>query len=314
MPNAIANREDVRYVAEATWGTTPATPALKALRMTGESLNAGVQTEVSQEILPDRNISNLIQVGAEAGGGVDFELSYTSFDDMLEALLQGTWTVVTGDEFSLVNASTEKSFTIQKRLADVTQFFIFTGARVNTMSLQVEPGKIVTGSFGFMAKQGTRAGTGIAGATYPAVGTTAPMNGAAGVTLNQVDAAAIPGGLMNFSMDVTNNMRAQKAVGSISAQAIVSGKFETSGNFETYFADGTLYDKFIAMTAFAIKIEITETGVNQKLVFDIPNAKFESSEVVATGTDTDVMMKATYRALYHAATLGALKITRNGPA
>ena len=313
MPNSSANRVDLRYIAESTWGTTPASPALKLVRMTGESLNAAIQTAVSQEIRDDRNVQDLIQVGSQAGGNAEFELSYTSFDDFIEAVMCGTWTVVVTDQFALVNGNTERSFSIQKRLSDVGQFFHFTGSRINTMNLAISPNKIVTGSFGILAKSGVRSSTQFSGATYTAPATTGPMNGAAGVTVNQVDAAPIVGGLMNYTLNVNNNMRAQDAIGSLGAQAIVNGRFEATGDFEVYFADGTMYDKFQSMTPFAIKVEMTETGIANKMIIDVPKAKFETAEVVAQGTDTDVMMKATYRAVYDSTTLGSLKITRDGP-
>ncbi len=315
MPNASANRADVRYIAEVTWGTTPASPALKLLRMTGENLNANIQTAVSQEIRPDRDIQDIAKVGSDAGGGIDFELSYGSFDDMIEAAMCSTWVVdgVDTDKYTIVNGVVERSFTIQKRFADVSRYMVFTGARVNTLGLRVEPGKIVTGSLGLMCKQGTPAASGIASATYPAGNTNTPMNGSAGVTLNQIDGGAIPGGLMNFSLNLNNNLRAQDAIGSDSAQAIVQGSFEATGDFEVYFADGTLYDKFSAQTEFATQIKIAEGATGKEIWIDIPRAKFETGEVVARGTNTDVMFKSTYRALYHGVTAGSVKLTRNGP-
>jgi hypothetical protein len=314
MPNASANRADLRYFPEVTWGVTPGTPAMKLLRMTGESMTAQIQTEVSAEIRDDRNVSDLIQVGSNAGGNVEFELSYASFDDWLEAVMCSTWTVGTGDTFTMVNGQTERSFSVQKRLLDVAQFFHFVGTRINTMNLAIAPNKIVTGSFGAISKTGVRSATQFTGATYPAGSTTVPMNGAAGVTLNQVDAGVITGGLMNFSLAVTNNMRAQDAIGSLGAQAIVNGRFEVTGDFEVYFADGTLYDKFQAMTPFAIKVEMTEPNIANKITIDVPKAKFETAEVVAQGTDTDVMLKTKYRGIYDTVTLGSLKLTKDGPA
>lgn len=310
---ASANRASLRYVAEVTYGTTPATPALKALRMTGEGLNANNETKVSDEIREDRNQQDLIQVGSSAGGSVNFELSAKSFDDMLEAALCSTWVVdgVDTDKYTLVNGVLERSFTLQKKLADVTQLFNFAGSKINTMNLSIGPNKIVTGAIAFMCKSGARTASQYAGATFPAAETTASLNGAASVTLNQVDAGTITGGLMNFTMNINNNRRAQDVVGSISAQAIVAGKFETSGDFETYFEDGTLYDKFTSMTSFAVQIKMSD-GTNEIWV-DIPKGKFNSAEVVAQGTDTDVMLKTTYTALYDATTVGSLKLTKNGP-
>lgn len=310
-----ANRTELRFIQEVTWGVTPTSPTLVAFRTTGESLNANIQKVVSDEIRGDRNQSTLIDVGSDAGGDMAFELSYTSFDAWLETALCSVWIVdgVDTDKYTLVNGTTEKSFTVQKKLIDIAQYFNFTGVRANTMSLDVMPGKIVTGSFGVMAKDGVRTASQFGGATLPAAGTTTPMNGAAGVTLAQIDAAPISGGLLHFTMNVNNNRRAQKVVGSVASQAIAAGKFEVTGEFEIYFIDGTLYDKFSASTSFAFATKMAGPGTTNEIWIDLPNAQFEKGEVVAQATDTDVMFKASYRALYHTGTAGTVKLTKNGP-
>lgn len=315
MPNATSNRTELRYVAEATFGTTPASPTLKYLRFKGESLNPNFETVRSEEIRADRNDVDLIKVGSKAAGNIEFELSYGSYDDFLEALMCSTWVVdgVDTDKFTLVNGVLERHFTIQKKFSDVTQFFNFTGSKINTGSLTITPGAIVTGSFGVMAKAGARTGAQFGGATTPAGTTTTPMNGAAGVTLAQIDTVAIPGGLMNFTININNNRREQDAVGSDSAQDIVMGRFEATGDIEVYFADGTLFDKLAAQTAFAFQTKMAGPGTTNEIWIDIPKAKYENGEVVASGTDTDVVFKATYRALYDATTTGSVKFTRNGP-
>lgn len=313
MPGSSSNLIELRYINEAVFGVTPATPALKLLRLTGESLNAGLQTAISEEIRSDRNVQDLVQVGSDAGGSVEFELSHGSFDDLFcGALGQDdlVWSADGAGFESIVNqAGSALSFTVQKNLKDlVNQFFNFTGMRVNTMSLAIGPNKIVTGSFGFMGKEGARAGAQFAGATFPAGSSSTPMNGAAGVSLNQIDAAAITGGLMNFTLNTNNNYRAQDAVGSLGAVGIVPGRFEVTGDLEVYFADGGLYDKFQNMTPFSVVITMLQATEEMKVT--VPAAKFETAEVVAQGTDTDIMLKASYRGLYDAGIGGSVKLTR----
>ena len=93
--SATAERTDIRRVREATWGTTPATPALTYTRFTGESLSDSLTTETSQEIRSDRAPADLIVTDASAGGGIDFELSYGTYDDLFEDAFMGTWTTLT---------------------------------------------------------------------------------------------------------------------------------------------------------------------------------------------------------------------------
>lgn len=66
--------------------------ALKNLRITGTpNLGFVPATIVSNEIRPDRQVTDLIPVGAEAGGDTGFELSANVADDLLESALFSTW-------------------------------------------------------------------------------------------------------------------------------------------------------------------------------------------------------------------------------
>lgn len=86
------NRVDVAVVEEATLGTTPATPAFELLRITGApDLAFTPQTTVSEELRSDRQVSDLALVGATAGGGLPIELSYGTFDKLIQAAMFSTW-------------------------------------------------------------------------------------------------------------------------------------------------------------------------------------------------------------------------------
>lgn len=89
-----SNLSTLAYVAETIWGTTPASPALKKLRLTGESITHNKSTVESEEVRDDRQISDLVEVHSEASGAVNFELSYTAFQAFLEAAMFNTITVI----------------------------------------------------------------------------------------------------------------------------------------------------------------------------------------------------------------------------
>ena len=107
------NRVALAKVREATFGVTPANPAFKSIRQTSSGLAASPQTEVSAEIRPDRQVTDLILVGMQAGGDIGGELSFRSVDDDFEEALQGTWSTkpaievtVADTEISDVTATT----------------------------------------------------------------------------------------------------------------------------------------------------------------------------------------------------------------
>lgn len=101
---ANGSRHSMRYVAESTYGTTPATPALKPIRHTGTTLGLSKESLQSEEIRDDRQIADFRHGAYQVGGDVNFELSFASFDDLLEAVLLGTWvptkTTATADQLA----------------------------------------------------------------------------------------------------------------------------------------------------------------------------------------------------------------------
>jgi hypothetical protein len=81
---------------EVTWGVTPGTTALQALRITGESLGFNIENITSNELDYSRMVGDLVQTGAENSGAIDFELSYGTFDDLLEGAMMSDWVGVAG--------------------------------------------------------------------------------------------------------------------------------------------------------------------------------------------------------------------------
>jgi hypothetical protein len=80
------------YVAESTFGTIPASPVFKPLRIKGTGLTLTKDTLQSEELRSDRQVSDLRHGAYEVKGDMSCELSFDSFDDMLQASMCGTWT------------------------------------------------------------------------------------------------------------------------------------------------------------------------------------------------------------------------------
>lgn len=101
--NAVA----LRYIAETTWGTTPATPTLQNLRYTSEALNYNAEFITSEEIRSDRMTTDTIQVSSSSDGDVNGEWSYGTHDDFIEGAMFEDW-VTTG---STVSSATDIGIT-----------------------------------------------------------------------------------------------------------------------------------------------------------------------------------------------------------
>lgn len=293
------------YTAESTYGTTPATPVFKNMRYTSESLKADAQFVTSNEIRADRNVADVTRVGVEASGDVGFELTYGSFDDLIEALLQGTWTTNV-----LKNGVVARSFTMEKTFetGSPDQFHRFVGMMVNTMNLSVKSREIVTGSFGLMGKAAASAQAIVAGATYNAVNTNPVMNAANNFTGLAITGVTAPQ-IMGLNLNITNNLRQQPVIGSINSKGVGSGRFNVSGEVELYFDNQQAYELFLADTYADLSFAIGGASSLKYTVF-IPKLKFTGGDVPTTGNDADVMAKFSFQGVYDSTTGAALQITR----
>lgn len=89
---ADGSRHSMYAVEEVTYGTTPNNPALDTVRITGTTLGLSKDSLQSEEIRSDRQIADYRQGANQVAGDINFELSYGSFDQFLEAvLLSADW-------------------------------------------------------------------------------------------------------------------------------------------------------------------------------------------------------------------------------
>lgn len=89
---ANGSRHSMSYIAESTYGVTPATPVMKNVRHVSTTLGLSKEVLQSEELRADRQIADFRHGAYSVGGEVGIELSYGSYDDLLEAAFAGTWT------------------------------------------------------------------------------------------------------------------------------------------------------------------------------------------------------------------------------
>jgi hypothetical protein len=283
---------------------------MTTLRLTGESLVPEVENIISAELRSDRMITDLIQVSRQNTGGFEFELSYGSFDTLLQGALFGTWATNV-----LKNSTVEYSYSIEKAHLDIDEYFLFTGMMVNEFNLNLATSALATGSFDFIGSTATLAQSTNA-STLVAANSNDIMNCMADVaTLKEATyggtLTALTGiYVQELSLTVNNNLRPIHAIGSNVMQEIGVGKCDINGTLNAYFTSDRLFDKFLAGTAIQLEFSITD-GTNTYTVL-IPKVKFETESIPAPGQDQDVMENLTWRALRDSVTGAMIQITRSG--
>lgn len=96
MPASTSNRVRVTLIRETTPGTTPGSPRMRTVRLTGESLSLTPTYVDSEEIRSDRMLGDPIKVMQASEGGVNGELSYpedgTAESEFFRSAFFNAWT------------------------------------------------------------------------------------------------------------------------------------------------------------------------------------------------------------------------------
>lgn len=307
---ANGSGHSMAYIAEATRGTTPATPAFSDIRHTGATLGVSKTTIESGEIRADRQIATLRHGNKSVAGDLPFELSYGTFDDFLEAALCGTWATDTPSVGidQLQAGTTRRYFTIERKFSDLDtpEYHRYTGAEVNSMSLSISPDSIVTGSFSFIAKDSSIATAIIAGATYGAATTTDPFDSFSG-TINEGGSPIAT--VTSLELSIENGLSPLFVVGSDVSDVPSIGRSRVSGSVGVYFQDKTMLEKFLNETASDLVFTLIDPDTNQYEI-TLPNIKYTGGQPDVSG-EGPVTISMPFTALYDATEGSNITIERN---
>jgi hypothetical protein len=284
MTIATGARHNLSYKVESVYGTSPTGP-YQAIRHTGTTLGLSKDAIESEELREDRQVAHFRHGTKSVGGDINFELSYGSFDDLLEATLCGTWALGV-DEFgdpapagvdTLEPGSTARSFTIERHFGDIDQAMKMSGCQFNSMSLSVAPNSMVTGSFSLLGKDmatitATETATSAANANQPFDGFTGSIT-EGGSSIAVVTA---------LELTIENGMEPSYVVGDDTSLQSPLGKSTVNGSITAYFEDPTLINKFINETSSTLEFVLQDLDGNQ-YTFGLPNVKYNSGNPETSG-------------------------------
>jgi hypothetical protein len=192
---------------------------------------------------------------------------------------------------SLASDITPQSYTIETGFEDVSQFWLTDGLRVSTFSYDIASNAILKGSFGFMGRQTARQGvTKLGLAPYTVLDTTATpvANATVNVGAIKINGNVLSTAVQSITLNGTNNLRDQNAVSHKFPAGIGAGRMELTGNLVAYFADGTLWDKFIEHDTVSIEFYI-EDVLGNHYEYTVPAVNFTTDTVNPPGGNQDVM-------------------------
>lgn len=302
MSIASGSRHQLAYIAEVTYGTTPATPAFTVIRHTACSLGLSKDAVESDEIRGDRHRTQFRHGNKQVGGSVDTELIYGEYDILLQAALCGTWS--TG---VLKAGTTRRSFTFERKFDDITQYIRYKGCEVAGFNLKISPNKMIELSFDIVGQdQDALAGSAIAGSSYSSLSSTAQFD--------SFNAAITEGGspiaiITEAEIKLENGIEPQFVIGSATTLRPAIGRSLVSGSLTAYFEDATLVNKFINETESALSITFTDPA-GKTLQFAVGALKYTSGQP-DVGGEGSVTISMDFEAYYDTADASNIVITRN---
>lgn len=140
-----ADRLRLSYAVESTYGTFPTTQ-FKPLRFTSESIKQATETVQSQEIRGDRQRGKVARTKINAAGGLNYHLSYSTYDDFIKwALFSSGWSTaaaITGTDISAAASDNSINSTSTDLTTNISQYdWIkvsgFTGTTANNGYMKV---------------------------------------------------------------------------------------------------------------------------------------------------------------------------------
>ena len=210
------------------------------------------------------------------------------------------------------NGNTQKFFTFEYDQTDIGQKLWYKGCQPNSMSLKLDVGSIITGSFDFMGMSHGISATSVLPGSLVASQSLDPMNAVTDVGMvmeNGSNLLTAGSFIKSLSLEINNNLRAQKSIGVFGNSGVGVGELAVSGTLEVYFQDATYYNKWLAGTQTSLAIGMADAAGNGYL-FEMDKVKFKDGGLNPGGKDGDSMLSLPFDAFYNAGTGRGIRITR----
>lgn len=298
MAIASKSRRQVGFIAESTFGTTPATPDIQLIEFTSFAPKLDTQLVKDDSRRPDRQTSYARFGNVAVKGDLEVNMCATSYDAFIEAALMGTWTTNV-----LKIGTSKKSFAVEEGFTDLSQYRVYNGMMVDTLTLDATSGnKFVTGKFGFLGASETPFGATVD--ATPQAALQKPKFFHANATIKE--GGTTVGYVTSFNLTLKNGLSAAYGIGNGNVRDIGYDVVEVSGKITAFFEDVTLYNKFKNGTASSFEFTLSD-GTNSQ-TWLIPNLRYVSADVKES--DSFFVVELDYQALYDSTNASSLKVTR----
>ena len=298
MAKSSGSRTQVAYVAETVYGTTPVAPQTILLPKSSVSLGLEKELLTNDTIVGDRMTLADRHGNFTVAGEIAAPLQHGQWDELLQAVLGGTWTTNV-----VRNGSINRSFTFEIGQLDIGQYRRFTGVRVNSFALEVNPGSIVSATYGLVGANATTSASALT-AVPTAIQDKLGMSHVGGsITVGGVAVCATA-----FTLNIDNGMTAAYCIGGAAAEDQVWSETQIGGSVTFYFESLVQYNLFVAETIVPIVVVLSDG--TSSLTFTIPKAKFNTADVPTSNSGL-MFLTMDWKASRDSVTASLIGITRS---
>lgn len=289
------------YALENADGTLPANPAFKPIRLTQNGLQEQANDIQSNELVPDRHRRAARRGATSVSGDIVGELSFGTFDDLIEAAFCGTWA-----NNVLKTGAVRRGFVILKRNLDIGVDTIYRGCQINTLKFACPLQEKITVTFSVVGKA-EESFTVPAGATFATPSTTDYMTTFDGSLA--IDAADL-NSATDLNITLANNIEAKYSLMNRPAYAMKIGMIDVTGDLSAYIEDDSLKQRYRNEVDTEMAVTMTDKATaGNSYVLTLPRQRFTSAQDSFNGDDLGIQ-QLNIRSLYDTTSTTELQIQR----
>jgi hypothetical protein len=307
MTVADGSQTRLATVTETVINTIPATPTFQIMRYLNSDVRLTKQTDIPNEIRPDRNVASIVDVGRSVAGTIRTLYSYGTYHTWLEYLLCSNWATDAIKNGILAQAATTEFFFEQGAL---DTFVRYRGTRWNTLDMNLRPRQSVTADWGIMGVGSpTPTNAILAGATYTDPTVTEVLNAGLNVAALDFTGVATPPKIQALTVRITNNIYPIDVVGQYEVYAHGLGRFEATGTITALFEDLATYTAILDHDDVTIGFTLTDNAGNTE-VWSLPTCKLLDGGPTVPGNNAPCVLEVPFMAKYDASDLASITINR----
>lgn len=215
----------------------------------------------------------------------------------------------------VTNGVRRRSFSLEKAISDLNQFFTYRGCQVSKADFNFESKAAVTGSFEFIGMSSANSESKTLGdkGTYTESQVNPIIDAVLGMDNVLIDGKdmreEMTAGVKKVMLSFDNNMKGHDAVGVLGNVDVTAGVINCSGSISMYFASGKIYNDVIRQKRFHLAWKVFDRN-GHGYAFILPSIELNSPKVAIADNDSPVMIDLEFTALMDPASKKTIFIDR----